>query len=159
DRDANVPLIFRPSVLNALLLGYSGELDRAHDEMLEVRRRSIERGEEGDLVFLGFNNALIEIWRGNLTEAALFVEDVWERALALDGAFPRFMAHASRAVLAAYAGRVDETRSNVRDALATAQGGDYFATAWPATTLGFLEVSLGNYKAALTALRPLLSKF
>src|SRR5262249_11663344 len=61
DRDANVPLIFRPSVLNALLLGYSGELDRAHDEMLEVRRRSIERGEEGDLVFLGFNNALIEI--------------------------------------------------------------------------------------------------
>jgi DNA-binding CsgD family transcriptional regulator len=87
------------------------------------------------------------------------VEDVWERALALDGAFPRFMAHTCRAVLATYAGRVDDARGNVADALRTAQGGDYFATAWPTTALGFLEVSLGDYDAALTTLRPLLSKF
>jgi len=159
DREANIPLIFRPSVLNALLLAYSGELERADNQMLEVRRRCIERGEEGELVFIGFNNVMIEIWRGNFAEAALFTEDVWERALALDGAFPRFMAHTCRAVLATYAGRVDEARANVRDALATAQGGDYFAMAWPTTTLGFLEVSLGNYDAALTTLRPLLSKF
>jgi DNA-binding CsgD family transcriptional regulator/tetratricopeptide (TPR) repeat protein len=159
DREANIPLIFRPSVLNALLLAYSGELERADNQMLEVRQRCIERGEEGELVFIGFNNVMIEIWRGNFAEAALFTEDVWERALALDGAFPRFMAHTCRAVLATYAGRVDEARANVRDALATAQGGDYFAMAWPTTTLGFLEVSLGNYDAALTTLRPLLSKF
>ena len=159
DREANTPLIFRPSLLNALLLAYSGELDRAHNEMLEVRRRCSERGEEGELVVIGFNNVMIEIWRGNFAEAALFMEDDWERALALDGALPRFMAHTCRAVLATYAGRVDEARRNVGDALGTAQGGDYFAMAWPATTLGFLEVSLGNYDAALTTLRPLLSKF
>jgi DNA-binding CsgD family transcriptional regulator len=69
------------------------------------------------------------------------------------------MAHTCRAVLATYAGRVDEARRNVGDALGSVQGGDYFAMAWPATTLGFLEVSLGNYDAALTTLRPLLSKF
>ena len=159
DREANIPLIFCPSLLNALLLAYSGEFDRAHNEMLEVRRRCSERGEEGELVVIGFNNVMIEIWRGNFAEAALFMEDVWERALALDGAFPRFMAHTCRAVLATYAGRVDEARRNVGDALGTAQGGDYFAMAWPATTLGFLEVSLGNYDVALTTLRPLLSKF
>ena len=159
DREANIPLIFRPSLLNALLPAYSGELDRAHNEMLEVRRRCSERGEEGELVFIGFNDMMIEIWRGNFAEAALVMEDVWERALALDGAFPRFMAHTCRAVLATYAGRVDEARRNVGDALGTAQGGDNFAMAWPATTLGFLEVSLGNYDAALTTMRPLLSKF
>ena len=124
DREANIPLIFRPSLLNALLPAYSGELDRAHNEMLEVRRRCSERGEEGDLVFIGFNDMMIEIWRGNFAEAALFMEDVWERALALDGVFPRFMAHTCRAVLATYAGRVDEARRNVGDALGTAQGGD-----------------------------------
>lgn len=159
DRKANVPLIFRPSVLNALLLAYSGELDRAHNEMLEVRRRCIERGEEGGVVLVGFNNVMIEMWRGNFIEAALLMEDVWERALAREGAFPRFLAHTGRAVLAAYAGRVDEARRNVGDALLSAQGGDYFVMAWPTTTLGFLEVSLGNYEAALTTLRPLLAKF
>jgi DNA-binding CsgD family transcriptional regulator len=159
DRDANIPAIFRPSLLNALMLAYSGELDRAHNEMLEVRRRCSERGEEGELGVIGFNNVMIEIWRGSFAEAARLTDDVWERALALDGTFPMFMVHTCRAVLATYAGRVDEARRNVADALGTAQGSDYFAMAWPTTTLGFLEVSLGNYDAALTALRPLLSKF
>ena len=159
DRDADIPLIFRPSLLNALLLAYSGDLDRAHNEMLEERWRCSQSGEESELVIVGFNNVMIEVWRGNFAEAALFMEDVWERALVLDGAFPRFMAHTCQAVLATYAGRVDEARRNVGQALGIARNGDYFDMAWPATALGFLEVSVGNYDAALTALRPLLSKF
>ena len=159
DRDANIPAMFRPSLINALLLAYSGELDRAHDEMLAVRRRCSERGEEGELGAIGFNNVMIEIWRGSFADAALHTAEVWERAQALDGALPMFMAHTCRAVLATYAGRIDEARRNIADAHGTAQGGEYFAMAWPTTTLGFLEVSLGNYDAALTALRPLLSKF
>lgn len=159
DREADTPLNFRPSVVNALLLAYSGELDQAHDALIEVRRRCVERGEEGELVVVGFNSMMTEVWRGNFAEAARFADDVTERALALDGAYSTFTAHTCRAVVAAYAGRADEARGSVADALATAQGGDHFAMAWPATTLGFLEVSLGNYEAALTALRPLLSKF
>ncbi|MGX9789854.1 helix-turn-helix transcriptional regulator [Mycobacterium sp. MMS18-G62] len=159
DGKANIPLIFRPRLLNALVLAYSGDLDWAHNEMLEVRTGCIERGEEGELLLVGFNNVMIEIWRGSFAEAAIFVEDVAERALALDGTFPKFITHTCRAVLAAYAGRVDEARDNVGDALAIAQGGTYFTMAWPATALGFLEVSLGNYNAALTALQPLLSAF
>jgi DNA-binding CsgD family transcriptional regulator len=158
DDDAVIPLIFRPSLLNALLLAYSGELDRAHNEMLEVRRRYSERGEEGELALIGFNSALIEIWRGNFAEAALFADEVWERALALDGAFPSFVAHCGRAMLATYAGRVEDARREIAEALETSQGVGYLAMALPATTLGFLEVSLGNYDAALVALRPLLSK-
>ena len=109
-------------------------------------------------MIVGFNNVMIEIWRGNFEEAALVVDDVWERALALDGAFPTFVAHSCRAMLAAYAGRVDESRRELARRTRYGRGSEHFAMAWPATTLGFLEVSLGNYDAALAALRPLLSK-
>ena len=158
DREANTALIVCPSMLNALLLAYSGKLDQAHNEMLDVRRRCADRDRDGERVIVGFNNVMIEIWRGNFEEAALVVEDVWERALALDAAFPKFIAHSCRALLAAYAGRVDESRRDLKDALGTGRVSDHFAMASPAATLGFLEVSLGNYDAALAALRPLLSK-
>ncbi len=158
DREANTALIVCPSMLNALLLAYSGKLDQAHNEMLDVRRRCADRDRDGERVIVGFNNIMIEIWRGNFEEAALLVEDVWERALALDAAFPKFVANTCRAMLAAYAGRIDEARRDLADALGTGRGGDHFAMAWPATTLGFLELSLGNYDAALATLRPLLSR-
>jgi DNA-binding CsgD family transcriptional regulator len=158
DREANTALIVCPSMLNALLLAYSGKLDQAHNEMLDVRRRCADRDRDGERVIVGFNNVMIEIWRGNFEEAALVADDVWERALALDAAFPKFIAHSCRAMLAAYAGRVDESRRDLKDAFGTGRGSEHFAMAWPATTLGFLEVSLGNYDAALAALHPLLSK-
>ena len=158
DREANTALIVCPSMLNALLLAYSGKLDQAHNEMLDVWRRCADRDRDGERVIVGFNNVMIEIWRGNFEEAALVVEDVWERALALDAAFPKFVAHSCRALLAAYAGRIDEARRDLEDALGTGRVRDHFALASPAATLGFLEVSLGNYDAALAALRPLLSK-
>ena len=44
DREANAALIVCPSMLNALLLAYSGKLDQAHNEMLDVRRRCSRPG-------------------------------------------------------------------------------------------------------------------
>lgn len=158
DREVNFALIACPSMLNALLLAYSGKLDQAHNEMLDVRRRCADRDRDGERVIVGSTSVMIEIWRGNFEEAARLVEDVWERALALDAALPKFVVHSCRAMLAAYAGRIDESRRDLADALGTGQGGDHFAMAWTAATLGFLEVSLGNYDAALATLRPLLSK-
>jgi hypothetical protein len=34
-----------------------------------VRQRCIERGEVGEQLLVGFNNVMIEIWRGNFAEA------------------------------------------------------------------------------------------
>src|SRR6202008_938569 len=48
DHEANMPAALRPSVQNALLLGWSGELDQAYDEMAVLRRRCMERGEENE---------------------------------------------------------------------------------------------------------------
>jgi DNA-binding CsgD family transcriptional regulator/tetratricopeptide (TPR) repeat protein len=158
DRQATVPLALRPGVQNALLLAWTGQLEQAHQQMLAIRRRCIEHGEEGELIFVAFHSVLIEIWRGNFTDAPLIAEDAMERALQLGGDFPLFVALTMQAGLAAYAGREHQARRDIGEALAASQRcGSYRLAEWPIATLGFLDVSLGNYDAALATLEPLLA--
>jgi hypothetical protein len=55
DRHAKVPLASRPTAQSAMLLGWMGQLERAHEQMLSIRRDCMERGEEGELMFVGFH--------------------------------------------------------------------------------------------------------
>jgi len=159
DPNAAVPLFLRASTQNALLLAWAGQLDKAHDEMGDIRRRCIERGEENELAFLAFHSALIEIWRGNFTEATQIAEDTMERAHQLGGDQPLFVALTIRATLAACAGRVEDARDDAAEALAAGlRSNSHTRLDWPITTLGFLEVSRGDYAAALNVLQPLLSR-
>ena len=151
-----VPMSFRPAVHNALLLAWTGRLDEAHDEMQSIRRGCIENGEESELMFVAFHSALIAIWRGDLAEAALIGEDTAERSVQMGGDLPLFTALAIRAALAAYAGRVEDARRDAHAALEASQRcGSYTLAGMPLTTLGFIEVSVGNYEAALEYLQPL----
>ncbi|MBA2470716.1 MAG: hypothetical protein H0V41_00170 [Pseudonocardiales bacterium] len=59
-------------------------------------------------------------------------------------------------LVAAYAGQEDEARRCARAALGIFERGSCLAvTVWPMVTLGFLEVSLGNYDAVAATLGPL----
>lgn len=157
DRQANVSTAFSPTVQGALLLAWTGSLEQAHDTMLSIRRRCMDHGEEGDLVFVDFHTVLIEIWRGDFAAAAQIAESAMERALQLGGDLPLFVALTVRATVCAYAGHEDEVRRDVNEAVAAGQRSNSQRLAeWPVTTLGFLETSLGNYEAALDTLRPLL---
>lgn len=159
DVDATMPMAFRPRMQNAMLLAWTGHLDHAHDEMTNIRRRCIERGEENELIFVAIHAALLEIWRGNFTDVGLIAEDTSERARYLGGDVPLFVATTIRAALATYAGRVDEARRETATALAASQRcGANLLVVWTLTTLGFLELSLGNHEAALTATAPLLAR-
>ena len=158
DEKADVPMAFRPKMQNAMLLSWAGQLDKAGDEFASIRRRCIERGEDNDLMFVAVHALLLEIWRGNFTEGALIVEDATERAMQLGGDVPLFVAMTMRAALAAYAGREEQARRDTAEALAACQRcGANLLVVWTITTLGFLEVSLGNYDAALRTLAPLLT--
>lgn len=153
DRDAGIPSAFSPSVQNALLMACTGRLEEAHDEMGVMRRRYVERGEEGELIFIDYHTGLLEIWRGDFTEATRVAEDLVERALLLGGDLPRCVALTVRAMLAAYTGRLDQARDDAGEALAAGQrSSSHHLSEWPVTVLGFLEVSLGNYEAALATL-------
>ena len=158
DQHADIPMAFRPRMQNAMLLSWTGQLDQAHHELASIRRSCIERGEENELMFVAVHSVLLEIWRGNFAEAALIADDTMERAMQLGGDVPLFVAMTMRAALATRAGLEDQARRDTKEALAASQRcGANLLVVWTITTLGFLEVSLGNYDAALATLAPLLA--
>jgi DNA-binding NarL/FixJ family response regulator len=160
DPDFFTPLVFRPSVQRALLLEWTGRIDEAHEVLEAIRRRCVEKGEEGELIFIAQHVVLSDIWRGNFIEAALFAEDVIERARQLGGDTPLFLAHSLRAKLAAYAGREADAREAAAEALETGRRtGAFRLTDRVVASLGFLELSLGRYEGAVATLQPLVSRF
>lgn len=148
-----------PTAHRAQLLVGMGRLDDGRRELQAIRQRYIERGAESEWMVGAFHSALTEIWRGDFAEASLIGEDAMERARQLDGDLPMSVALMIQSAVAAYAGDEHVARRDATAALAGAKRCDSPAlvTVWPITTLGFLEVSLGNYEAALDILEPLLS--
>ncbi|OBB08989.1 LuxR family transcriptional regulator [Mycobacteriaceae bacterium 1482268.1] len=157
DRHADVSSAFSPRVHSALLLAWTGDLDRAHQEMIAIRRQCIERGEEGELSFIDFHSVLIDLWRGAMADATLIAEDNVERAHQLNGDLPLSVALTVRAAVAAYAGDEEVVRRDVADAMAASQRcGSRRLGEWPVTMLGFLELSLGDYESVVSTVAPLM---
>lgn len=158
-RQSEIATQLSPTFLNAMVLSWTGQLDAAHDQFAAVRRRCIEHGEESDLVFVSFHSVLNEIWRADFANAMLIAEDTMERAQQLEGPLQLSAALTARALVAAYAGREDDVRRDVRAAIGpVSRSGSKLLKSWTDAALGFLEVSLGNYDKALTALEPLLDR-
>jgi tetratricopeptide (TPR) repeat protein len=150
--------IVRPRSHHALLLGWTGRLERAHEAMVSLRQSCVETGLEHELIYVVYYSIQVEIWRGNFTEAALLAEQGMEGALQLGSDVAIGGALTFRAALAAYAGNEQQVRRDVRAALAALQGcGAHMLEGWPLAIIGFLELSLGNHEAALTTLEPLLA--
>jgi DNA-binding NarL/FixJ family response regulator len=136
-----------------------GRLDEGRRELRAIRERYIERGADSELMIGAFHSALTEIWRGDFAEASLIGEDAMTRARQLEGDLPLSVALMIQAMVATYGGDEHAARRDAAEALAGMQRCDSPAlvAVWPTTTLGFLEVSLGNYPAALDILEPLLA--
>ena len=87
DHKSFTPTVLKPSVVHALILAWTGELDRSH-EQCAIQRRCVEKGEEGELIFIDFQVVLNRIWRGDLAEAERVSEAAMELASQLGGDFP-----------------------------------------------------------------------
>jgi DNA-binding CsgD family transcriptional regulator len=156
--DLPMPLAFLPSVQMALLRAWTGELDLAREVLEAASQRCIALGQEGEFVFIAFSRALVDIWRGDLRGVAIAAEETIERASQLGGDFPMFIALTIRGAAAAYAGRVHEATNDLEKAIAVAHRcGSMRMGEWPITLRAFLEVSRGNYQAALDSVAPLLA--
>jgi len=141
-----------------MLLG-TGQLDQARRELRATRQQYLERGEESELMMVAFHSGLGEIWKGDFTEATRIADDAMERALQLDRDMPLAVGLMLRAAVAAYIGDADNARRDAREALTVCERCDspMLVALWPIATLGFLDVSLGNYAAALATLSPILA--
>jgi DNA-binding CsgD family transcriptional regulator len=160
DSEIVTPLVFRPHVQRTLLLAWSGQVDEAHREFQAIRRRCVEKGEEGELIFIAQHVVLTSIWRGDFGDAALAAEDAMERARQLGGDTPMFLAYGLRAKLATYAGREADAREAAEEAIAISERiGSFRLAERVIAAMGFLEVSLGNYEAAISTLQPLMNRF
>ena len=160
DHESFTPTVLKPSVENALILGWTGELDTSYQRMQAIQRRCVEKGEEGELIFIDFQVVLNRIWRGDFPEAERVSEAAMELASQLGGDFPVMLGLVIRAWLAVYRGQDDDARPAVADAIdASKRSGTGWHEDWSLTALGFLETPLGNYGAALNALEPLLSRY
>jgi hypothetical protein len=125
-----------------------------------VRLLCEERGAESDLLFIAVQSVLIEIWRSDLTAADELARDAVERAEQLGGDNSILIAMTVSTAVAAYTGREDDARAGWRTALEAAERcGAHRVAEFPTAMLGFLEVSLGRYDAALEVLDQLITKF
>jgi ATP/maltotriose-dependent transcriptional regulator MalT len=160
DPQAYTPLVFRPTVQHALLLEWTGQLERADEALDAIRLRCMEQGEEGEHVFIAQHVVMSSVWRGDFVKANLVAEDATEQSRQLGGDTPLFLAHSLRAVLAAYSGNEAEARRKAAEALEIGRRiGTFRLTERVLAALAFLELSAGNYDAAVTAVRPMLSRF
>ena len=159
DHDAFTPIMLRPSVEHALILACTGELDTSYDRMRAIQQRCTDKGEEGELIFVDFYVVVNRIWRGDLAAAKRMADDVTEMARQLGAEFPTMLSLVVRAWLAVYDGAEDDARLAVADAIdASKRSGTAWHEDWALTALGLLEVSLGNYAAAVDSLQGLLSR-
>jgi DNA-binding CsgD family transcriptional regulator len=160
DHASFTPTVLKPGVEHALILGWIGELDASYRRMQAIQRRCVEKGEEGDLIFIDFQVAVNRIWRGDFAEAARVTDAATELARRLGGDFPVMLGLVLKAWLAVFLDQEDDARPAVADAIdASKRSGTGWHEEWSLTALGFLEVSVGHYDAALNALEPLLSRY
>jgi DNA-binding CsgD family transcriptional regulator len=126
--------------------------------MRSLRQECVEHGLENDFIYITYYSVQVALWRGDFDDAAQLVEQGVERALQQGGEVSVGAAMTWRAALGAYTGGEDQVRADVDAARAAIRRcGALMLERWPIAILGFLEVSLGNYEAALTALTPLLA--
>jgi DNA-binding NarL/FixJ family response regulator len=160
DPDVVAPLVFRPNVQHALLLEWTGRLDEADERLQAIRRRCVEKGEEGETVFIAQHVVMNAIWLGHFAEAALVAEDTMEQARQLGGETPLFLASGLRAQLATYAGRETDARRIIDETIELAKRtGSLRLAERVVATLGFLELSRGDYEATINTLAPLVATF
>lgn len=158
DRELALTSLMNPDVLQAQLLAGSGRLHAAGEQLSDIRREYLDRGQEGRLTFVDFHRGLTAIWQGRFAEAAQIADEATQRAHELDRDVPHAVGLMLRAAVAAYTGKEHHARDDAAAALDLALGCDSALVAvWPRTTLGFLEVSLGNHENAVAALEPLLA--
>jgi DNA-binding CsgD family transcriptional regulator len=158
DPSLRTAVVVRPTLMASFVLGFSGRLDQAVALLEQLRGEYEERGEEHDLAWVCSRLVWFECWRGNLEAAARVAAEAEEKLLALETPVGRMLALTARAQVEAYAGRADGARQVAEQALALAEEtGWKAAVAWQQTTLGFLELSLGNPDAAAERLTPFVA--
>lgn len=160
DPNGDATTWYLASAAQAMASAWTGDLLEARSQMSAVHHRMVNGGTEIDIIWAANHLATIDVWLGHYSEAGRASRDAVQRAEQMDGRQLLVTAWGWQAQVAAYTGRETEARTAATAAIdtAAASGAHYLVDA-PTGTLAFLEVSLGNYVAAVSVLEPLLAAF
>jgi DNA-binding CsgD family transcriptional regulator len=147
----------RPSLIATWVFLWTGRLEEARASVQVATAHWAERGDEHALAWVdGFLHVWLECWAGDLERASAIAGPGVERLLMLETTSGSALAHSGRAMLDAYAGRVEDARRGCAEALALFdRAGWESAKPWALTTAGFLEMSIGDHEAAAATLAPM----
>ena len=151
---------FQASAVEAMISAYTGDLERAWLQMRAVQQRMLAHGTEVDITWAAVHIAGIAMWCGRYGDAFDATQEAAERAEQIGGRLILVTAWTQQAAVAAYTGREADARAAARAAIDTANEIRAMRLVRePTISLAFLEVSLGNYPAALELLEPFLTIF
>jgi DNA-binding CsgD family transcriptional regulator/DNA polymerase III delta prime subunit len=144
-----------PSLHAFFVFLWAGRFDDARAAIARLRQRYAERGEEPALAWISAADAQLECWSGNIAAASVAADEALERGLLQMGTTGRALALWARSLVDAYSGLTDEARRGAEESLALfEQAGSRSFPLWPLTTLGFIELSVGDHEAAASRLAP-----
>jgi tetratricopeptide (TPR) repeat protein len=135
---------------------WSGRFDESRAHLSAVCAQHAARGEDHAFAWARFTAVWLETWSGDLVAASSAADEAWEGLRLLDTGNGNALALTARAQVDACAGRAQAARRGCREALAYFGNAGWQTWSWfPIVTLGFLELSVGDYEAAAGALEPL----
>jgi DNA-binding CsgD family transcriptional regulator len=160
DPQSGATTFFQASAVQAMTSAYTGDLERARIQMRAVQQRMLDYGTEVDIIWAAGRTTEIALWSGHYADATRAAQDAVEHAEQMGGRLVLVAAWTQQAAAAAYTGREAEARTAARASIVTANEiGAYRLVREPTYILAFLEVSLGNYHAALALLQPYLKAY
>ena len=157
---AREAVALRPGYLHlphipATILKWSDDLVGARSRYAAAYARTSELGDESWLPWLLYHMAELEAWAGTWVEAAAHGAAAHEAAERTGQLGIRPFTLYAKALVAAYRGDAEAARRDAEEGLAVSEAtGAVTAGQLNRSVLGFLALSLGDPRAALTHLRP-----
>ncbi|OMC06682.1 hypothetical protein A5735_03520 [Mycolicibacter heraklionensis] len=160
DHSSGAASTFQASAASPVMAAVTGDVEAGRDQMRVFHQRYLAHGTEIDTLWAANYLAMFDMWLGNLTAAAELADDSVQRAEQMGGKHLLVHAWCTQASIAALRGDEGTARRVAATAMeAASDTGAAFLVVSAATALGFLEVSRGDYTAAVATLEPLLAGF
>jgi len=157
DSDPEVPVEWRPSMMLASMLRWSGDLAGAQRQLETLHRDTTEAGDEASLPYLLAQLSETEILAGELRTGLAHAEGADRIAVSMGQEPIRAAVLYARALAAAHLGMTDEARRLALEGLTLShETGAVLTMLLNQTVLGFLELSLDRPSTAHEWLGPLL---
>ena len=152
------PIEWRPSMMLAMMLKWSGEIPDARRRFADLHQRALDTGDETSLPFLLAQMGESATWEGDWASAVSHSEAANKIALQTGQEPIRATALYAKGLVQAHLGQADEARASARAGLELAErAGSVISMMLNQSVLGFVELSLEDPVGANTHLAPLIA--